>query len=52
MGFFKSPGSLCKFDSAGARGQVSPGYGPYRAGFSPLLFILSIFLFLLDLENS
>jgi hypothetical protein len=31
--------------------RVSPGRGPYRASFSPLLFILSLFLFLPGLEK-
>jgi hypothetical protein len=41
-----------QFYRAGARGRVSPGHGPYRAELSPLLFMLSLFLFLPDLGNS
>jgi hypothetical protein len=36
---------------AGARGRVSPVRGPARAGLSPLLFILFLFLFLPGLGN-
>jgi hypothetical protein len=43
--------TLCKDASMGARGRVSPGYGPYRAGFSPLLFTLFLFLFRPDFRN-
>jgi hypothetical protein len=32
--------------------RVSPGRGSYRAGFSPLLFILFLFLFLPHLGKS
>jgi hypothetical protein len=42
-GLFERPGSLCKDASVGARGRVSPGYGPYRASFSPLLFTFFFF---------
>jgi hypothetical protein len=39
-------------DTAGARaGRVSPVLGWLGLRLSPLLFILSLFLFLLDLEN-
>jgi hypothetical protein len=41
-----------RFRRAGARGRVSPRHGPYRAELSPLLFMLYLFLFLPDLENS
>jgi hypothetical protein len=32
-------------DIGGARGRVSPGRGPVRAGFSPSVFLLFPFLF-------
>jgi hypothetical protein len=48
-GVFKSTGSLRKVASAGAR--VSSVLGPAWAGFSPTLFILFLFLFLLGLGN-
>ena len=49
--FSNHQGPLCKSNSVGARGRVSPGYGPYRASFSPLLFTCFLFLFLPDLGN-
>jgi hypothetical protein len=52
QGYSNSQGPLCKDASAGAHGHVSPGYGPYWVGFSPLLFTFFLFLFLPDLENS
>jgi hypothetical protein len=36
-------------DIAGTRGRVSPGRGPVRAGFSPSLFLLFPFLFIVRL---
>jgi hypothetical protein len=55
QGFFadylNGQGPLRKVDITGARGRVSPGRGPVRAGFSPSLFIIFPFLFLPSLEN-
>jgi hypothetical protein len=43
---------FCVKEPTRARARcVSPGRGPYRAGFNPLLFILSLFLFLPGLEK-
>jgi hypothetical protein len=47
-GLFEQPGSSVQRRQ---RGRVSLGYGPYRAGFSPLLFTFFLFLFLSDLGN-
>jgi hypothetical protein len=49
--YLNNRGPLGKMNIAGARWRVSPGRGPTRAGFSPSLFIVFPFLFLLDLGN-
>jgi hypothetical protein len=47
-GLFEQPGSSVQ---TGQRGRVSLGYGPYWAGFTPLLFTFFLFLFRPDLGN-
>jgi hypothetical protein len=42
MGFSNDQGPLCKMNTAGA---LSPIRGATWASFSPLLFMLSLFLF-------
>jgi hypothetical protein len=42
---------LAKFARGHARGRASALAGPVRAGFSPELFIILLFLFLLDFGN-
>jgi hypothetical protein len=44
-------GLFAKFARGRARGCASALAGPVRAGFSPELFIIFLFLFLLDFEN-
>jgi hypothetical protein len=51
MGFSNDQGPLWEMGNAGARERVSPVLDRLGLRLSPLLFILSLFLFLLDLEN-
>jgi hypothetical protein len=55
QGFFTNylngRGPLRKLDIAGAHGRVSPGNGPAWAGFSPVLLMISSFLFLFKFGN-
>jgi hypothetical protein len=50
---FKSPGAFAQsHQRRRVRGRIFACHGPAQTRLSPLLFILSLFLFLLGLENS